>query len=223
MVLDRLRTCALIVTLAGFGLSTAPLAAQEATPVATPEVGGAPSPRDEMLVTLIDTQSQEIGTASLVELPDGSLSITVNATLEPGDHGIHIHETGVCDPGGDEPFASAGGHYNPGGARHGGPPQASPTAADANLASPVGEQSGHAGDLGNITAGDDGTAILIVTTNRTDLTGLADEDGSALVIHANPDDLATDPSGNSGGRVACGVIFAPRDGAPAAEASPAAS
>ena len=111
--------------------------------------------------------------------------------LTPGDHGIHIHMTGKCEA---PDFASAGGHFNPTSAKHG-----------------VNTQGGHAGDLGNLTVGSDGSAkidmtIPGVTMRGSDATSLFKEGGTALVIHANADDLKTDPAGNAGGRFACGVI-----------------
>ena len=121
---------------------------------------------------------------------------------------------GACDPAGDTPFASAAGHYNPTGAAHGGPPATgatgSPEAADA-VGTP-GAAPGHAGDLGNITVDASGAGQLQITTDRFRLAELGDADGSALVVHADRDDLQTDPSGNSGGRIACGVIVPSRDG-----------
>ncbi|HKA39401.1 MAG TPA: superoxide dismutase family protein [Burkholderiales bacterium] len=106
-----------------------------------------------------------------------------------GPKGFHIHETGDCsDPKG----MSAGGHYNPGKHKHGGPYEAEK----------------HAGDLGNITFGDDGTARINFTVgdisvSRGTSNGII---GKAVIVHAAADDLMTDPTGNSGGRVACGVI-----------------
>jgi Cu-Zn family superoxide dismutase len=112
--------------------------------------------------------------------------------LEPGSHGAHIHETGACTARQD--FESAGAHLNPDDVTHG-------------LHSPSG---GHAGDLPNLEVDADGSGSLRFET--TDLSigarpgDLFDRDGSALVIHAGPDDQITDPSGNSGDRVACGVL-----------------
>ena len=183
--------------------------AQDATPAASPAATGAVD------VVLRDVGGQEVGRATFAETPDDAVSIDVEVEgLAPGEHGIHVHAVGVCDPAGDTPFASAGGHYNPTGAAHGGPPtvgaMGTPEAADA-MASPV-AATGHAGDLGNITVDEAGTGQLQIATDRFRLAELGDVDGSALVIHANPDDLVTDPSGNSGGRVVCGVVFPPQDG-----------
>ena len=138
--------------------------------------------------TLQDTAGKTVGTALLAEWPDGTVYLFVVALgLAPGDHGVHAHETGACDPGGEKPFTSAGGHFNPTGTEHG----------------------AHAGDLGNITADADGLARFELTTDRfalaTGATPLLDADGAAIVLHANPDQ--NDPEGKSfGGRIACGVL-----------------
>jgi Cu/Zn superoxide dismutase/glucose/arabinose dehydrogenase len=179
---------------------------------ATPDMDGADeesTPRVEGEVTLRDQAGEEVATATFGEDEDG-VSISVMAEgLTPGEHGIHVHERGECDPGGETPFTSAGGHFNPTGAMHGGPPD---TEADEARDAEV----GHAGDLGNIMADEEGTAELQISTDRFTLAELEDEDGSALVIHLDPDDLVTDPGGNSGERIVCGVVFAPL-GTPSAD------
>ncbi len=113
--------------------------------------------------------------------------------LPPGPKGVHIHETGACTP---PAFTSAGGHFNPDGRQHGS----------------ENPQGSHAGDLPNLVVAADGSGHLVVTTDRVALgsrrTSLFDADGSALIVHSGPDDLKTDPTGNSGGRIACGVITA---------------
>lgn len=142
---------------------------------------------------LTDPQGNPVGTAEFVE-GSGRVSINVNITggVEPGEHGIHIHETGALTPS----FEAAGDHFNPTDNNHG-------------FEGPNGP---HAGDLGNIFVGPDGTASYSTFNDRVTLSGgpnsLLDGDGSALVIHAMPDDYVTDPSGDSGDRVAAGVIEA---------------
>lgn len=175
--------------------------AQDATPEATPEAAPveeeAPPLKAQLTLTGVDGQPVGFGA---VEEADGGVTVTVvnseDSGLAPGEHGIHIHETGICDPSGDEAFSSAGGHFNPTDSTHGGPET----------------EARHGGDLGNMTVNDDGSFTFEVTVEDLALgegaeNTLADEDGSALLIHADPDDLETDPSGESGGRVACGIIF----------------
>ncbi|MGH2559283.1 MAG: superoxide dismutase family protein [Thermomicrobiales bacterium] len=211
---------AALLALAG----VAPATAQDATPEGTPEPAPAVTPPSSVGLTLRDQEGNIVGSATLVESTEDS-SVTVTVTGEgmpPGEHGIHVHETGLCDPAGDEPFSSAGDHVNPTGAMHGAPPPSADAAAASPMASPAAE--GHAGDLGNLTVADDGTLRASITTDRFTLSAgaasLMDENGSALVIHADPDDLTTDPDGNTGARIACGVISA---AAVAPAASPAAT
>src|SRR5579864_4980314 len=116
----------------------------------------------------------------------------VTGVSPPGNHGFHVHENGKCerDPGKD--FATAGGHFNPAGMPHACP--------DAS--------SHHAGDLGNIVINADGTGHLDVTTSALSLSGATSVVGRAMILHAAPDDCTTQPTGNAGGRLACGVIAA---------------
>ena len=141
--------------------------------------------------TLYDASGQVIGTARLVEDATGTLRVKVNVKgLSPGLHGIHLHAVGSCAP----TFAAAGGHHNPLGRQHG-------------LDNPLGA---HGGDLPNLVVNPAGVGRLAATTDRATLAPgpatLFDADGSSIIIHANPDDQLTDPTGNSGGRIACGVI-----------------
>jgi Cu-Zn family superoxide dismutase len=195
--------------------------AQMATPAASPTSAGPYG------VVLQDVDGNDVGTAVISAEPNGWVLVRVEVSgLTEGDHGIHIHEFGVCDPSGTEPFSSAGGHFNPTGMHHGGPPllsadkgtptmMATPMTAMPGMATP-GTMTGHAGDLGNISVLANGQGILEIETDRFHLADLADGDGSALVIHADPDDLTTDPSGNSGARIACGVISPGQGGTAAA-------
>jgi Cu-Zn family superoxide dismutase len=107
----------------------------------------------------------------------------------PGVHGAHIHEKGDCS---DPEAKNAGSHWNPAGHKHGAPP---PSAV-------------HLGDLGNLSVGVDGTGHLELTSTEWKLGGDSAEDlvGKAVVIHGGPDDLVSDPAGNSGPRIGCGVI-----------------
>jgi Cu-Zn family superoxide dismutase len=197
---------ALIVGLSG----ATRVVAQEATPEASPMVGAS-----AVSVVIRDASGQDVGTATFAEGADGVVTVIVEVQgLPEGEHGLHVHETGLCEP----PFASAGGHFNPTGAMHGGPPIVE--GGQLSNASPVADHMGHAGDLGNITVNADGTGTATVQTNRFTLSegefSLQDMDGSAIVVHAGEDDLMTDPSGNSGDRIACGVVFPPMGGTPVA-------
>jgi Cu-Zn family superoxide dismutase len=138
-----------------------------------------------------DARGQSVGTATLTQLGN-SVRVVLNMRgMPPGAKGVHIHEVGKCEA---PPFTTAGGHFNPHGKQHGA----------------LNPQGPHAGDLPNITIGSDGSGRLESTTELVTLTpgpaSLFDADGSALVVHAGPDDFKTDPTGNSGGRIACGVI-----------------
>jgi superoxide dismutase, Cu-Zn family len=188
----------------GFAMGAA---AQEATPEVTAPMAS---------VTLRDVAGTDVGTATLTEDGEQHVTITVEVSgLTPGEHGIHVHETGLCDPSGDQPFSSAGGHFNPTDGVHDGPPTLG--TPSAMVGTPVANV--HAGDLGNITADAGGNATLQIMTDRFTLsagpTSLQDGDGSALVIHADRDDLTSQPSGESGGRVVCGEVYPPQ-GTPSA-------
>ncbi|WP_309601713.1 superoxide dismutase family protein [Sphingomonas sp.] len=138
---------------------------------------------------LIDASGASIGEVSIRTDPTGT-HLDLRATgLSPGPHGVHVHMVGRCDGPG---FTTAGGHWNPTTKLHG-------------HRNPGGF---HAGDLGNLTAGADGTARAMLHLPAG--SDVADQDGAALVIHARADDEATDPSGNSGDRIACAVIAPPR-------------
>lgn len=138
-----------------------------------------------------NVNNQRAGTATFSEVTGGVRIVVEAKRLPPGAHGLHVHEAGKCEP---PKFTSAGEHFSPEKKQHG----------TLNPSGP------HAGDLPNITIGPDGTGRLEATTNRLTLTSGAmsvfDADGSAIVIHAAPDDYRTDPTGNSGDRIACGVI-----------------
>lgn len=140
---------------------------------------------------IVNGQGQRIGTA-IFSPADGGVKIDVELTeLSPGTHGIHIHAVGKCE-GPD--FKSAGGHFNPSAKEHG-------------KDNPKGP---HVGDLMNIEVDADGHAKVSLSNSLVSLgdgpNSLFHEGGSALVIHEKADDYKTDPSGNSGGRIACGVI-----------------
>lgn len=138
---------------------------------------------------LRDAEGNVVGTVS-ISGEDGALSVEVSgANMPAGRHGAHIHETGTCTA---PDFASAGGHWNPDNTNHG---------PDSEPPHP------HAGDIGNLEIGEDGNGTLSNTSNGT-WAGLTDDDGSAFVVHADEDDKQSQPSGNAGARIACGVIVA---------------
>ena len=119
-------------------------------------------------------------------------AVRVQATfsgLTPGEHGFHVHQVGDCSA---PDASSAGDHFNP---------DAHPHGRQGDAAT-----SRHAGDFGNVTAGADGSATVDLTDNVIAFTGANSIDGKAVIVHANPDDYSQ-PSGNAGGRVACGVVM----------------
>ncbi|MEZ0481800.1 superoxide dismutase family protein [Planococcus sp. SSTMD024] len=147
-----------------------------------------------LTVEFLNADGDATGTAELTEEDNGVMVKLDVEGLEPGMHGIHFHEEGMCEA---PDFESAGGHFNPTGASHG----------HDNPDGP------HAGDLQNIEVADDGTSTDELTAENVTLkigedNSLLKEGGTALVIHASEDDGQTDPSGDSGERVACGVVTA---------------
>lgn len=142
-------------------------------------------------VALVNSAGQPIGSVTPAQTSGGVTLAVVASGLPHGLHGIHVHANGRCDPPG---FESAGAHWNPAQHKHG-------------LQNPQGP---HAGDLPNISVASNGVARETLVLGGISLATLADADGSALVIHAVADDYMTDPSGNSGARIACAVLAPPR-------------
>ncbi len=137
-----------------------------------------------------------IGTAQLWQDANGLVNVEIaSLALPPGTHGIHFHAVGKCE-GGSTAFSTAGAHYNPLGKEHG-------------LQNPNGP---HAGDAPNVVTPGSGVGKVAFSTGRVTLTAgtmsLFDADGSAIVVHATADDQVSQPSGNSGARIACGVVTA---------------
>ena len=172
----------------GFGLAAGLLAGAQA---AAQDVSA--KPVKEIKVNLLNSQGQAAGTAILKQKKDG---VQLKVSLENvgfGEHGVHIHQNPVCEA---PDFKSAGGHFNPDGKQHG-------------FENPMGH---HAGDTpSNLSVGEDhrGTATWTLTgvTLQPDApNSLLSHGGTSLMVHEHADDMKTDPSGNSGNRIACGVI-----------------
>jgi Cu-Zn family superoxide dismutase len=135
--------------------------------------------------TIVDPSGDAVGFVHLTEDAEGRVHVNVKvAGLAPGLHGIHVHGVGACGPD----FNAAGSHHNPLGRPHG----------------------DHAGDLPNLIVNEDGQGHLNATVESFTLSAgpisVFDTDGSAIIVHALTDDFVTQPTGASGGRVACGVI-----------------
>src|SRR6187431_2097309 len=145
---------------------------------------------DKASAVLKDKDGKEVGKVELTDTPSGVLMRLSLDGVPPGDHAFHVHAVGKCEP---PDFKSAGPHFNPDETKHG-------------FMTPEGP---HAGDLPNLHVPADGKLQVEVLEPNVTWSGeapLLDADGSALVIHAGADDYKTDPAGNSGDRIACGVI-----------------
>ena len=141
-------------------------------------------------IALVNGAGASIGAVQAEPRAGGTYLRIAVSGLPPGDHGLHLHAVGRCD---GPAFQSAGAHWNPAGKQHG-------------HLNPLGA---HAGDLPNLTVSANGRgAINFLVAGGS----LADADGTSLVIHAKADDYRTDPSGNSGDRVACAILTPPTSG-----------
>lgn len=150
------------------------------------------SPSGSATATVRDAAGRELGTLTLTDTTGGIAVSGRLVGLAPGEHGLHLHTTGRCDP---PAFESAGGHWNPTNRQHG----------------TQNPQGPHFGDLPNVSAGPDSVAVLqgVITPGgslRSAPDMLLDPDGAAVIIHSGADDARTNPSGGSGTRVACGVV-----------------
>lgn len=158
-------------------------------PAATP-----PSETSRQAVATIEARSGSTleGTATFSENPDGSVAVEITLSgVTPGPHAVHLHENGDCSA---EDGTSAGPHWNPAGVAHGGPH------SDPH----------HAGDLGNIEIGEDGTGTLKLTTHDFNLDPASDHCaiGRGIIVHEKADDFVSQPSGAAGSRIGCGVVEA---------------
>lgn len=178
----------LMLRVGGFAVATLVTVACQHLPWATRRVAVAN-------VNFASPAGASRGSGVLWQDPDGRVHVELRLVgLPPGTHGIHFHTVGRCEGTGPTAFSSAGAHFNPRGRRHG-------------LSSVDGP---HAGDLPNVTVHSNGTAQYNVTSDRVSLTtgstNIVGGDGTAVIIHAAADDQITDPAGNSGARIACGVV-----------------
>lgn len=170
-----------IMTLMKFSALAALLVAASALPAAA----------QTAKASLKTADGKDAGTAMLTQTPSGVLIALAVKGLPPGEHAFHVHAVGKCEP----PFTSAGGHFNPAGKKHG------MMAAEGH----------HAGDMPNLHIPVSGELTIEVvnadiTLDKGKPNSVFDADGSAVVIHAGKDDYKTDPTGDAGGRIACGVI-----------------
>jgi Cu-Zn family superoxide dismutase len=183
-----------IAPLATATVTALALAACASTPPATPAASSASTSTARMAVANLAPASGSLVSGKLMLMPMGNgvhVSGDIGGLAPGSSHGFHIHETGDCSAA---DASSAGGHFNPTASPHG--------KAEAG--------AHHAGDIDNIVADASGVAHVNAHVTGVSLGGGAADDiaGRAFVVHAAPDDYATQPSGNSGARIACGVIKA---------------
>ncbi|WP_347302303.1 superoxide dismutase family protein [Croceibacterium sp. TMG7-5b_MA50] len=145
---------------------------------------------EQAVAALETSDGQPAGTATATVSGDALMLVVAVQNMPAGEHGVHVHMVGRCDA---PDFTTAGAHWNPTSQTHG-------------LEGAAGQ---HAGDMPNLTVTPQGTGTLEYTLEGgATFAGLMDADGSAFVVHADADDQQTDPSGESGGRIACGVFTA---------------
>jgi superoxide dismutase, Cu-Zn family len=173
----------------GFLIAGAGLLAVTTYAVAQPLApDGKLAPEQTVAAKIMDASGADKGTATIA-VAGGVMRLLVDVRdMPPGVHGLHIHTVGRCE---GPSFETAGGHWNPTGRMHG-------------MNNPQGK---HAGDFKNLVVGKDGKGTLSADVPG-DFSALMDADGAAIMVHATADDYKTDPSGNSGGRIACGVFTA---------------
>jgi Cu-Zn family superoxide dismutase len=145
---------------------------------------------DKASAVLKDKDGKEVGKVELTDTPSGVLMRLSLDGVPPGDHAFHVHAVGKCEP---PDFKSAGPHFNPDDTKHG----------------LMNAEGPHAGDMPNLHVPDSGKLTVEVLNEMVTLDAepaLRDQDGSAIVVHAVADDYQTDPAGNAGDRIACGVV-----------------
>lgn len=147
--------------------------------------------QDKAIAELKNDKGESVGSVEVTQTPHGVLFKVDLSGIAPGTHAFHVHGVGKCEP----PFTSAGSHFNPEGKKHG----------------LLVAEGAHAGDMPNLHVPDSGeTTVEIlngaVTLAKGPKNSLFKEDGTALIVHAGVDDYQTDPTGNAGDRIACGVV-----------------
>src|SRR4051794_34742452 len=150
-----------------------------------------PAAAQTATAALKNANGGDVGTAEMTQTPAGVLIKLSVKGLPPGDHAFHVHAVGKCEP----PFESAGPHFNPANKKHG----------------LMATDGPHAGDMPNLHIPAGGELVIEVLNSNVTLekgkpNSVFDTDGSTLIIHAGVDDYKTDPTGNAGGRISCGVI-----------------
>lgn len=185
----KLAAIPMILVISGCGSNNEPAPVDDTVAPVEGDMADTTATGTAASTNLLTAEGADAGTATL-RSSGADLVLTLQVKgLPPGEHGAHVHTTGTCEA---PSFESAGGHWNPANKQHG-------------LENPQGQ---HAGDMPNLVVAEDGTGTLEYTLKGGTIEGLLDADGAAMVVHADPDDQKTDPAGDSGARIACGVFSA---------------